>query len=349
MQEAHTTKPENKRVAGMVGGGVATLIVIVVVVLVYICLRRVKRLVWQASENASSVPSPPVEWRIGNTSLYAGAPPPYDTETIRQLTISELEEATINFSQNNVIGEGRFGLVYKGLLQDGSVVAIKRNLNTPSQHFMREVEQIAHIHYTHLVKLIGYCEDSHQQLLVYDYLPNGNFGKHLYDTEGLPIGKLGHATKAIYCFGSSQRLGTPSHGNRDGPSSYTDPELNLSKNHSEKSTDVHSFGVFLLELISGRAAHGKNHSHSQDNLVLQVKYSSDLNKFVDRTLGEHTLHAARQIMELALQCLDIISNRPSMRRVVHELERIQEIEIGHLYSQISEEIGPVTLGSELFR
>lgn len=51
----------------------------------------------------------------------------------------ELEHATCDFSQNNIIGEGGFGLVYKGLLLDGSIVAIKRRLHTPTQFFAHEV------------------------------------------------------------------------------------------------------------------------------------------------------------------------------------------------------------------
>lgn len=55
----------------------------------------------------------------------------------------ELEHATCKFSQNNIIGEGGFGLVYKGLLLDGSIVAIKRRLHTPTQFFAHEVNYIS--------------------------------------------------------------------------------------------------------------------------------------------------------------------------------------------------------------
>ena len=57
----------------------------------------------------------------------------------RQLTFRELEQATRNFSQRNIIGEGGFGLAYKGLLQDGSIVAIKRRLRTQTRSFVHEV------------------------------------------------------------------------------------------------------------------------------------------------------------------------------------------------------------------
>lgn len=51
----------------------------------------------------------------------------------------ELEHATGNFGHNNIIGQGGFGLVYKGLLYDGSIVAIKRSLHFPAQYFVQEV------------------------------------------------------------------------------------------------------------------------------------------------------------------------------------------------------------------
>ncbi|KAI9076192.1 hypothetical protein K1719_041890 [Acacia pycnantha] len=114
LQEAQVKRPGGTRVAAIVGGVVAALLVIVIVVIVYACLMRVKRFIRQTSDTASSFPSPTVELGIGSTS-----------QDVRRFTIMELEHATRNFSESNLVGEGRFGLVYKGLLQDGSIVAIK--------------------------------------------------------------------------------------------------------------------------------------------------------------------------------------------------------------------------------
>lgn len=73
------------------------------------------------------------------TYPYAGAVSPNGMRNLRQLAILELKHATNNFSDSNIIGEDSFGVVYMGLLQDGSMVAIKGHLHTPTQNFVHEV------------------------------------------------------------------------------------------------------------------------------------------------------------------------------------------------------------------
>ncbi|XP_070674413.1 probable serine/threonine-protein kinase PBL21 isoform X7 [Malus domestica] len=320
----HSSKP---KVAAITGGVVATLLVIIIVMLVYICLMRVKRLTRRTSETASSPPSPTVQWERGDTSPYAVAHSPYSAPNLRQLTILELEQATRNFNEINIIGQGRFGLVYKGLLQDGTIVAIKRRLHAPTQYFFHEVKHVARVNHVHILRLIGYCQDATQQLLVYDYLPNGNVGNHLYDAEGLPIGKLGIKHRLSIALGAAKGLahlhslvppllhmhfGTSNVlldesftakvsdygltkllvGHHAGSSSavdcFRDPELDSSKKFSEIS-DVYSFGVFLLELISGREANARNQLNSGDNLILQ----KDLTRLMPNASPSTLLHSTR--------------------------------------------------------
>ncbi|XP_048444703.1 probable serine/threonine-protein kinase PBL28 isoform X3 [Pyrus x bretschneideri] len=381
----HSTKP---KVAAIIGGVVATLLVIIVVMLIYMCLMRVKRLTRQTSETVSSAPSPPVQWERGDASPYTVAHSPYSAPNLRQLTILELEQATSNFSETNIISQGRFGLVYKGLLQDGTIVAIKRRLHAPTQYFFHEVKHVARVNHMHILRLIGYCQDATQQLLVYDYLPNGNVGNHLYDAEGLPIGRLGIRQRLLIALGAAKGLAhlrslvpplLHMHfrtsnvlldenftakvsdygltkllvGHHAGSSSavdcFVDPELDSSKKFSERS-DVYSFGVFLLELVSGREANARNQLNSVDNLILQAKDCKDLGRFVDKTLGDKSWQTAKQMMELALMCVDGSERRPQMQIVVEVLERIHRgRESSHFHIEVDEEIGAVTLGSELFK
>ncbi|TKY71357.1 receptor protein kinase [Spatholobus suberectus] len=110
--------------------------------------------------------------------------------------IEELEKATDNFSSKNFIGRGGFGLVFKGTLSDGTVVAVKRVLESDFQgdvEFCNEVEIISNLKHRNLVPLRGCCvaeeseiydERGNQRYLVYDYMPNGNLEDHLFVSRG---------------------------------------------------------------------------------------------------------------------------------------------------------------------
>jgi serine/threonine protein kinase len=98
-------------------------------------------------------------------------------------TYEELVQATNGFSAQNLLGEGGFGCVYKGVLVDGREVAVKQLKIGGSQgerEFRAEVEIISRVHHRHLVSLVGYCISEHQRLLVYDYLPNDTLYHHLH-------------------------------------------------------------------------------------------------------------------------------------------------------------------------
>ncbi|XP_044477516.1 probable serine/threonine-protein kinase PBL28 isoform X2 [Mangifera indica] len=383
LQQDNVKKPRKQRVAAIVGGIGAALIVVCFMVLVYICLMRIKRSIRRTSEAESSVPSPSAE--MERTYPYAGAVSPNGMRNLRQLAILELKHATNNFSDSNIIGEDSFGVVYMGLLQDGSMVAIKRHLHTPTQNFVHEVKRIGRVRNRHLVRLVGYCEENHQQFLVYDYICNGNVGNFLYDGEGLPIGKLNMRQRLSIATGAAKglehlhslvpplfhmhfrtrnvlldenftakvsdyglsKLVTEDHhvGSSSAIDCFLDPEL-IRTNRSSAENDVYSFGVFLLELISGQEANGRNLSNADQNLILQARRSRDVGDFMDKTVGDQTVEAAKEMMELALQCVDSTQRRPSMRHIVVALEGIQEREISRLPSEY--EIGAVTLGSELF-
>ncbi|XP_038682608.1 probable receptor-like protein kinase At1g11050 [Tripterygium wilfordii] len=107
--------------------------------------------------------------------------------------IEDLARATDNFSQKNFIGRGGFGFVYKGVLPDGTEVAVKQVIESDFQHdtdFCNEVEIISNLKHRNLVPLRGCCvvdgdhesydEGGSQRYLVYDYMPNGNLDDHLF-------------------------------------------------------------------------------------------------------------------------------------------------------------------------
>ncbi|XP_065863941.1 probable receptor-like protein kinase At5g18500 isoform X2 [Euphorbia lathyris] len=97
-------------------------------------------------------------------------------------TLRDLQVATNQFSKNNIIGDGGFGIVYQGHLMNGSPVAVKKLLN-PGQadkEFRVEVEAIGHVRHKNLVRLLGYCMEGTQRLLVYEYVNNGNLEQWLH-------------------------------------------------------------------------------------------------------------------------------------------------------------------------
>lgn len=105
----------------------------------------------------------------------------------RSLSYEELKEATNNFESSCILGEGGFGRVFKGVLSDGTAVAIKR-LGSGGQQgdkeFLVEVEMLSRLHHRNLVKLIGYYSnrDSSQNLLCYELVPNGSLEAWLHGT-----------------------------------------------------------------------------------------------------------------------------------------------------------------------
>ncbi|KAL9245018.1 hypothetical protein vseg_018717 [Gypsophila vaccaria] len=105
----------------------------------------------------------------------------------RWFSLRELENATRGFSEDSVIGEGGYGVVYRGLLEDGSLVAVKNLLNNKGQaekEFKVEVEAIGKVRHKNLVGLIGYCADGVQRMLVYEYVENGTLEQWLHGDVG---------------------------------------------------------------------------------------------------------------------------------------------------------------------
>lgn len=102
---------------------------------------------------------------------------------LKQYKFKEMRKATNNFSQTNILGEGGFGIVYKGDLPDGTTVAVKRLKNHDSivgdDQFHIEVEVTSLAVHRNLLHLTGFCIENNERLLVYPYMPNGNVASKL--------------------------------------------------------------------------------------------------------------------------------------------------------------------------
>ncbi|XP_019190074.1 PREDICTED: G-type lectin S-receptor-like serine/threonine-protein kinase At4g27290 [Ipomoea nil] len=288
-----------------------------------------------------------------------------DNIELLQFSLFRIIDATNNFDEENKLGEGGFGPVYKGFLSEFGMVAIKRLSKRSSQgleEFMNELKLIAKLQHTNLVSLLGCCIDDEEKILIYEYLPKRSLDTVLFDEfkkdsldwstrfriiEGVAQGILylhkysrlkvihrdlkasnilldeGMKPK-ISDFGMARIFGidqTQAETNHVvGTYGYIPPEYVMQGQFSEKS-DVFSFGVLLLEIVSGQ----------KNSNFFQTKLSSSLLgwawenwkegralEFVDPAISEScdSLKVIRCI-EVGLLCVQAIpTDRPTMTEVV---------------------------------
>ncbi|KAK2976078.1 hypothetical protein RJ640_003060 [Escallonia rubra] len=128
----------------------------------------------------------------------------------RRFSLAEIQTATQDFDNALVIGQGGFGKVYKGRINNGaSTVAIKR-LNSLSKQgapeFWTEVETLSKFRHCHLVSLIGYCDDSHKMVLVYEYMLHGTLDDHLHKHDKCGNAPLSWVQRLMICIGAARGL-----------------------------------------------------------------------------------------------------------------------------------------------
>ncbi|CAA2934347.1 proline-rich receptor kinase PERK1 [Olea europaea subsp. europaea] len=291
--------------------------------------------------------------------------------TKSQFTYEELAAATGGFSNANLLGQGGFGFVHKGILPDGKEVAVKSLKSGSGQgerEFQAEVEIISRVHHRHLVSLIGYFVADAQRMLVYEYVPNGTLEFHLHG-KGQPV--MDWATRLRIALGSAKGLGYlhedchPRIIHRDiksanilldynfeatvadfglakltaenythistrvmGTFGYLAPEYASSGKLTEKS-DVFSYGVMLLELITGRRPVDPTGKIMEDSLVdwarpLLLKSVEDGNysELVDpRLQGNYDPQEMARMVACAAACIrHSARRRPKMSQIVRTLD-----------------------------
>ncbi|KAL5660199.1 hypothetical protein ACJX0J_027324, partial [Zea mays] len=233
-------------------------------------------------------------------------------KTAKAFTFRELATATKNFRSDCLLGEGGFGRVYKGRLENGQLVAVKQlDLNgyQGNREFLVEVLMLSLLHHPNLVNLVGYCADGDQRLLVYEYMALGSLADHLLDSTPDQV-PLSWYLRMKIAYGTAKGL-EYLHEKANPPVIYRDlksPNILLDEKYNPKlsdfglaklgpvegkthistrvmgtygycapeyirtgqltvKTDVYSFGVFLLELITGRRAVDTSRPASEQILV----------------------------------------------------------------------------------
>ncbi|KAI3819154.1 hypothetical protein L1987_12979 [Smallanthus sonchifolius] len=106
---------------------------------------------------------------------------------VKSFTFREMAIATENFSDSSLVGRGGYGKVYKGILWDNKMVAIKRAEEGSLQgekEFLTEIEILSRLHHRNLVSLVGYCDEEQEQMLVYEFMPRGTLSDWLNAKSG---------------------------------------------------------------------------------------------------------------------------------------------------------------------
>ncbi|KAF2954416.1 hypothetical protein DAI22_01g480600 [Oryza sativa Japonica Group] len=131
---------------------------------------------------------------------------PMKIDGVKDFSFQELSHGTNDFSDSALIGQGGYGKVYRGILSDGTIVAIKRAQQGSlqgSKEFFTEIELLSRLHHRNLVSLLGYCDEEDEQMLVYEFMPNGTLRDHLSARSKEP---LNFPTRLRIALGSSRGI-----------------------------------------------------------------------------------------------------------------------------------------------
>uniref|UniRef100_A0A7N2N550 Cysteine-rich receptor-like protein kinase 10 n=1 Tax=Quercus lobata TaxID=97700 RepID=A0A7N2N550_QUELO len=189
-----------------------------------------------------------------------------DITTVESLQFDfvTIESATNKFSEDNKLGEGGFGQVYKGTFPNRQEIAVKRLSKSSGQgaeQFKNEVVVVAQLQHRNLARLLGFCLEGEEKILIYEFVPNKSLDYFLYDADMNPkISDFGMAR----IFGVDQTKGNTSR--IVGTYGYMSPEYAMHGDFSVKS-DVYSFGVLVLEIISGKKNSNFYESEGAEDLL----------------------------------------------------------------------------------
>ncbi|XP_058091792.1 proline-rich receptor-like protein kinase PERK13 [Magnolia sinica] len=390
---------------GIIGVTLAGALIIAFIAVVFVCVRKRKRKPatnyvgnYRPSESSFSVKSDGYYYRqagIGNSavvhsdSYYASGPVAgngmgsqrgHDYQSMESgpmgnskswFTYEELMEITNGFPSENVLGEGGFGCVYKGRLQDGREVAVKQlkvGSGQGEREFKAEVEIISRVHHRYLVSLVGYCIAENHRLLVYEFVPNGTLEDHLH---GKGSAVMDWAKRVKIAIGSAKGLAYlhedchPRIIHRDiksanilldnsfeakvadfglaklsndtnthvstrvmGTFGYLAPEYAASGKLTDRS-DVFSFGVVLLELVTGRKPVDTSQPLGEESLVewarpllMRTFETGNISELVDPKLENNYVEGEMfRMIETAAACVrHSAPKRPRMAQVVRALD-----------------------------
>ncbi|KAK8579504.1 hypothetical protein V6N12_069828 [Hibiscus sabdariffa] len=229
---------------------------------------------------------------------------------------STLEKATGSFDEANKLGQGGFGTVYKGALPDGREIAVKRlffNNRHRAADFYNEVNMISSVEHKNLVRLLGCSCSGPESLLVYEFLPNKSLDSFIFDSSR----DQSHISTAIA-----------------GTLGYMAPEYLANGQLTEKA-DVYSFGVLLLEIITGKQNNRSKDTDYSDSIIATAwshfqagtaEEIYDPNIMLnDNSQWSDAKNQIYRVLHIGLLCTqEVRSLRPSMSKVLQMLTKKEE-------------------------
>ncbi|KAI3910979.1 hypothetical protein MKW92_035609 [Papaver armeniacum] len=288
-----------------------------------------------------------------------------EEQDLQIFNLASLANATNNFCLNNKLGQGGFGPVYKGELQNGQQIAVKRLSKSSGQgigEFKNEVLLISRLQHRNLVKLLGCCVEGEENMLIYEYMPNKSLDAFLFDSRnkacldwakrfniigGIARGLLylhrdsrlrvihrdlkvsnilldEDMIPKISDFGMARMFGgnqTSDNTSRVvGTMGYMSPEYMIGGTISEKS-DVFSFGVLILEVVSGKRNNSFYDPEQPMNLLLhawKLWNEGKWSEIVDEDLGD--LSSPSEVMKCVHIGLLCVQNRAEDRPTMAEVD-----------------------------
>uniref|UniRef100_A0A6N2NK61 non-specific serine/threonine protein kinase n=1 Tax=Salix viminalis TaxID=40686 RepID=A0A6N2NK61_SALVM len=260
--------------------------------------------------------------------------------------LSELKDATNGFKEFNELGRGRYGFVYKAVLADGRQVAVKRAnaatiIHSNSRNFDMELEVLCNVRHCNIVNLLGYCSEMGERLLVYEYMPHGTLHDHLHGglsplnwslrlkismqaARGLEyLHKKAEPPIVHHNVKTSNILLDSNWGARIadfGLLSATEKDL-----CGDMNGDVYSFGIVLLEILSGRKPYDRDYTPPNIvewavPLIKQGKAAAIIDRYMTLPRNVEPLLKLADIAELAAR--ENPNERPAMSDVTTFLEQI---------------------------
>ncbi|XP_034924105.1 probably inactive leucine-rich repeat receptor-like protein kinase At5g48380 [Populus alba] len=280
---------------------------------------------------------------------------------VPRMSYSDLKDATNNFSENNVIGQGKIGMLYKAALPSGYLFAVKKlhNCRILEEHFVFELKTLGSLRHVNLLQLLGFSITSKHWLLVYKYMPNGNLYDWLHPMEGqakimewtvrfkVAIGlarglswlhqdcsstiRVYHLNISSKCILLDQDF-EPKLSNF-GEAIIVNPTTTSPLNGEFWDTafakeDVYGFGVVLLELITGVDSSRMTGSSNSllNEWISHLLTSSKIYDAIDKSLvGQGFDDEIFQLLKVACNCVDSIPDRrPTMHQVYKDIRAMRE-------------------------